>query len=56
MFAPWVLIMSAGFTWWLNDGNIWIVAVTIVMTGAGAQTAIRHHHDGRARAEEEDLP
>lgn len=56
MFAPWVLAISVGFTIWLRDGNIWIAAVTIVMAGAGAQTVIRHHHAGRAQAEEEDLP
>lgn len=43
---PWIVVISGVLTWLLKEPNIWIATVPPLVLGAGAQTVVRHHHDG----------
>ena len=48
-FGPLVVLAALWVTFHFNDPSTFTAIGTAFLAGAGAQSAIRHHHDGRAR-------
>ena len=49
MTFPWIVIIAGVLTWLLEAPQIWVATVPPLILGAGAQTVVRHHHEGQAR-------
>ena len=47
MTFPSIVLISGALTWFLEAPEIWVATIPALVLGAGAQTTVRHHHDGK---------